>query len=291
MASKKHTPTVRLRRLAGELRGLREGANLSQQTVVDKTNLNPATLYRVETAKARPQRRTLMTLLDLYELEGERRAYLLDLFTNSKKPGWLQPYHSDLPDEYTAYISFENEARSVRKYDSLFIPGLLQNEDYARAVIRGGLPAATDTEVEDRVRARMDRQPVLTRESGPLKFWAVIDEAALRRVVGSPAVMRAQLQHVIDAAKAPNVTVQVIPFDAGAHPGMSGQFSLMDFPDPLDADLVYIDSMAGDLFLESEADISRYRAMFDTLVAVALSPKDSMALLAEAANKFASLER
>ncbi|WP_424184968.1 DUF5753 domain-containing protein [Actinokineospora sp. G85] len=113
----------------------------------------------------------------------------------------------------------------------------------------------------------------------------------VRRVVGGTSVMREQLRHLAEAAKAPNITVQVIPFGASAHPGMSGQFVLMDFPDPADADLVFIDSMAGDLFLESEAEIGRYRAMFDTLVAIALSPKDSMALVAEAADRFAGMER
>jgi transcriptional regulator with XRE-family HTH domain len=266
--------------LAAELRRLRKGADLTREAVTDKTGINNATLYRIETARARPQMRTLIGLLNLYEVDDEQRTYLTSLCRDASQQGWLRPYHSDLPEEYTAYISFENEAQGLRNYESLFIPGLLQTEDYARAVIRGVLPAATDTEVEDRVRARIERQDVLTKEA-PLKFWAVLDEAALRRVVGGPAVMRAQLDHLASAAKTPNVTFQVIRFGAGAHPGMPGQFVLMDFIDPMDTDLIYIDTMAGDLFLESDADISRYRTIFDNLVAVALSPNDSAALVAD----------
>lgn len=284
MAQKRQAPTVRLRRLAAELRRLRKVADLTREEVSGKTGINNATLYRIETARARPQMRTLTTLLYLYEVGEVQRAYLTELCREAATQGWLQPYHSELPEEYTAYISFEKEAQGTRNYESLFIPGLLQTEDYARAVIRGVLPSATDDQVEDAVRARMERQGELTK-AAPLKLWAVVDEAALRRVVGGREVMSGQLNHLLDAAKTPNVTVQVIPFGAGAHPGMPGQFVLMDFADPLDTDLVNIDSMAGDLFLDSQADINRYRTVFDNLVADALSPKTSVALVAEIANE------
>lgn len=268
--------------MAAELRRLRTAADMSREEVSDQTGINSVTLYRIETAKAKPQKRTLVALLDLYGVDQGQRDYLLALLKDAGVRGWLRPYHSELPEEYTAYISFESEAQSVRNYESLFLPGLLQTEDYARAVIGGVLPAATDEQVEDRVRARMERQPLLTKDE-PLKFWAVVDEAALRRVVGGPTVMRQQLEHLAMVASAPNITLQVIRFGAGAHPGMPGQFILLDFADPMDTDLIYIDSMAGDLFLESEADISRYRSIFDNLVAVALSPNDSVSLITELA--------
>ncbi|MPZ81403.1 MAG: helix-turn-helix domain-containing protein [Actinophytocola sp.] len=284
MAPKRQAPTVRLRRLAAELRRLRNAADLTREETSEKTGINNATLYRIETARARPQMRTLVALLNLYEVDQEQRRYLTDLCRDATRQGWLRPYHSELPEEYTAYISFEDEARSVRNYGSLIVPGLLQTEDYARALIRGGLPGATDDQVEDRVRARMQRRGVLTK-SPPLKLWVVLDEAALRRVVGGVEVMRAQLDHLLDAAKAPNVTFQLIPFGAGSHPGMTGQFSFLDFSDPLDKELIFIDSMAGDLFLESDADIGRYRSVFEHLVAVALSPKQSAAVVAEVAGE------
>jgi len=281
---RRHIPTVRLRRLAAELRRLRAAASLSREETGERTGINNATLYRIETARARPQMRTLNTLLSLYEVDQEQRDYLTNLCRDASKQGWLQPYHSGLSDAYAAYISFENEAQGVRDYESLFVPGLLQTEDYARSVIRGVLPAATDEEVEDRVRARMGRQNVLSK-SGPLKLWAVLDEAALRRTVGSAQIMRAQLDHLVKAAKAPNVTFQVIRFSAGAHTGMPGQFIMLDFKDPMDTDLIYIDSMAGDLFLESDAEISSFRSVFENLVAIALSPKDSASLVVDIAHQ------
>lgn len=284
MAQKRQTPTVRLRRLAAELRRLRTAADMTREDASAKTGINYATLYRIETARARPQMRTLAALLQLYGVEQDQREYLNDLCRDAATQGWLRPYHSELPEEYTAYISFESEAQGVRNYESLFVPGLLQTENYARAVIRGVLPSATEDEVEDLVRARMERQNVLTKPA-PLKLWAVLDEAALHRVVGGEDVMREQLDHLVIAAKPPNVTVQVVPFDAGAHPGMPGQFIVLDFVDPMDTDLVYIDSMAGDLFLESDVDITRYRAIFDNLVANALSPRKSAALVADLAHK------
>lgn len=283
MAPKRQTPTVRLRRLAAELRRLRAAAELTREHVSKATGINYATLFRIETARARPQLRTLAALLDRYEVDGDEREQLTDLCRDAGKQGWLRPYHSELPEEYTAYISFEDEAQGVRNYESLFVPGLLQTEDYARAVIRGVLPAATEDEVEDRVRARMDRQGVLTKPS-PVKLWAVIDEAALHRVVGGDDIMCGQLDRLVQAAKAPNITLQVIPFSAGAHPGMPGQFITLDFADPTDTDLIYIDSMAGDLFLESDEDVARYRDVFDNLVAIALSPRKSASFVAEIGN-------
>ncbi|HEX3648932.1 MAG TPA: DUF5753 domain-containing protein, partial [Pseudonocardiaceae bacterium] len=161
---------------------------------------------------------------------------------------------------------------------SLFVPGLLQTEDYARAVIRGVVTTATSHQVDDWVQARIERQQVLAKDA-PLRLWAVIDEACLHRQVGGAAIMRGQLQALAEATGNPNVTVQVISFGTGAHPGMPGSFVLMSFPDPLDMDIIYIESMAGDLFLESDAEISRYTNMFDTLRAVALSPDHSRELI------------
>ncbi|HEX6341384.1 helix-turn-helix transcriptional regulator [Umezawaea sp.] len=284
MAVKKHTPTVRLRRLAGELRRLRAASGLSREDVAEATGINDSTLYRIETARTRPQKRTLLTLLKHYDTDEPQREHLVALSKESTEQGWLRGFHSDLPEEYTAYISFEAEALGVSNYESLFIPGLLQTEDYARAVIRGVLPMANTQEVEDRVQARMERRGVLSKEQ-PLKLWAIVDEAALHRLVGGGQVMHAQLRHLLDVTREPHITLQVIPYSTGAHAGMPGSFVLMDFADPMDTDLIYIDSMAGDLFLESEADISRYSTIFDNLRAVALSPDSSVELVAHIARE------
>lgn len=282
---RRQPPTVRLRRLASELRGLREAAKLTRDDVAEQTNINSATLYRIETAKVRPQRRTLLTLLDKYGVTDDaKRNELLALSKQATQLGWLQAYESDLPEEYTAYISFEAEARGVRNYESLFIPGLLQSERYARAVIKAGAPGADDNYIERRVEARIKRQASLTKKD-PLNLWAIMDEAALHRLAGGEEVMAEQLDRLANATKQPNVVVQVLPYDAGAHPGMPGSFAMMDFPDAADPELVYIDSMAGDLFLERDTDVRRFTVIFEHLRAAALSPAESVRLVREVAAK------
>ncbi|GLW92475.1 transcriptional regulator [Actinokineospora globicatena] len=284
VAQRKTTPTVRLRRLAAELRRLRGEAGMTREEVSEQTGINSVTLYRIESAKARPQGRTLAAMLSLYEVDAELRPQLVALSKDAAKQGWLQPFHSDLPDEYTALISFESEAKTIRNYESLFIPGLVQTEDYARAVIRGVLPQYSEQDIEARVQARLSRQTLLSKEKPP-GFWAIVDEAALHRMVGGRGTMEGQYQRLLDAAACPEVTLQVVPFGAGAHPGMPGSFIHLTFPDLMDTDLVYIDSMAGDLFLESEKDVHRYEFIFDHLRAVAMSPADSSQLLKELAQQ------
>ncbi|WP_431042514.1 helix-turn-helix domain-containing protein [Streptomyces sp. P1-3] len=284
MPPKRQIPTVRLRRLAAELRRLRGASELTREDVTERTGINTVTLYRIETARVRPQRRTLLALLDLYEVHASHRDEVLALLQGAKEQGWLRPYHSELPEQYTAYISFESEAWEVRNYESLFIPGVLQTGDYARAVIKGTLPMATVEAVEQRVQARVERKAVLAKKE-PLRVWAIMDEAALHRTVGGPKVMREQMEHLAQVTGEPHVTLQVIPFSAGAHAGMPGSFVLMGFADKEDPELVYLDSMAGDLFLEAEIDVRRYGVMFDNLRAQALSPDDTLRLITTLASE------
>ena len=284
MPGKRQTPTVRLRRLAVELRSLRTASGLTREEVVERTGINSVTMYRIEHARVRPQTRTLRTLLDLYGVEKEQQAELVALLRDARERGWLHPYQSELPEQYMTFIGFEGEAESASNYESLFVPGLLQTEDYARAVITGVLPFASRDEVERRVEVRMERQQVL-RGDNPLQLWGIVDEAALRRQVGSPAVMRAQFRHIMEASELPNVTFQVIPFDAGAHAGMPGSFIVLQFAEEAIPDVIYIDSMAGDLFLEAESDVRRYKLVFEHLRAVSASPDASRALLASLATE------
>jgi transcriptional regulator with XRE-family HTH domain len=277
-ANRPKPPTVRQRRLASQLRRLRTEAQLSREQVEERTGINEGTLYRIETVRSRPQKRTLIALLDLYEVTGALRTDLLEIAKTADDQGWLRPYHAELPEEYAAYISFEAEARATRNYESLYIPGLLQTEDYARAAIHGTDPTIPHAAVEQRVQARIERQDRLAGDS-PLALWAILDEAAIRRLVGGPRVMHAQLAHLLTAADQPNVTLQVIPYDAGAHPGMPGSFVYMEFGGPDDPDLVYVDTQAGDLFLETEADLRVYSSMFDHLRAMALSPARTMNMI------------
>ncbi|MDN3352451.1 helix-turn-helix transcriptional regulator [Actinomadura sp. DC4] len=275
-------PTIRLRRLAGALRRLRAERELSREDVSEATGINMTTLYRIEKARVRPQARTLAAMLTVYEVSGDERAALTQLLKDSARPGLLQAYADELPEEYSTYIEFEQEARSVWNYESLFIPGLLQTEEYARAVIPGTVPSYTRTQCDQRVKVRMERQEVLRRDQ-PLHLWAICDEAALHRAVGGPKVMRDQLLHLINAMELPHVTLQVVDFATGAHPGMPSSFVVMDFSD--DPQVVYIDSMAGDLFLEEETELRRYTGLFEYLRAFALNPDATRQLLTRVAGK------
>jgi transcriptional regulator with XRE-family HTH domain len=284
MPGKRQTPTVRLRRLAAELRSLRSSSGLTRDEVVERTGINAVTMYRIEHARVRPQTRTLRTLLDLYGVDKEQQADLVALLRDARERGWLHAYQSELPEQYMNFIGFEGEARSSWNYESLFVPGLLQTADYALAVIRGGFPTASREEIERRVEVRMERQEVL-RNDNPLELWGIVDEAALRRQIGGPAVMRAQLRHLSEAAELPNVTFQVIPFDVGAHAGMPGSFVFLQFAEAAIPDVIYVDSMAGELFLEEEGDVRRYKLVFEHLRAVAASPDASRSLIASIATE------
>ncbi|MEV4216739.1 helix-turn-helix transcriptional regulator [Nonomuraea sp. NPDC049725] len=275
--TRRQPPTVRMRRLAAELRRLRDAAGLSQEDVTNQTGVNVATLYRIETGRTKPQLRTLNALLDTYGVTGPSRDALTLLQRDAGKRGWLNTADSGLPEQYTAYINFEAEAREILNFEATFIPGLLQTPDYARQVIAGVLPAATDDDIQRRVDARLKRQELLGTPDAP-QLWAVIDEAALHRRVGGTAVMRDQLRHLATQARNPHITIQVIPFKAGAHPGMPGSFIILRFG-MIAPDIVYIDSMGGDLFLEEEAELIRHNMVFEHLRAVALSPSDTVTLL------------
>lgn len=280
--------TVRLRRLAGSLRRLREARELSREDVEAATAINTATLYRIETAKVRPQARTLSALLNLYEVDKDQRARLLKLLRESKQTGWWQAYTEELPERYTALVEFEDEAEDLWNFQPLLVHGLLQTEDYARALIRGVLPGASPDEVEQRVEVRMKRQAVLERDHPP-RLWAICDEAALHRLVGGTQVMRDQLMHLVVMAELPHVTLQVVPFSSGSYVGMPGSFMVLRFSDA--PSVVYIDSMAGDIFLEEEVEVRHYTGLYDHLRAVSLSPDASRQLITSVAGEYKNERR
>ena len=284
MPARRPAPTLRLRQLAAQLRRLRSEAGLTREDVAERTSINEATLYRLETAKARPQARTLTALLDLYGATVEQRAELVALSRQSAEQNWLQSFPAELPEPYPTYINFESEARSLLNYECLFIPGLLQTEEYARAALQRGMPTATKEEIDRLVEARMSRQAVLTREP-PLRLWTIVDEAVLHRPVGGHDVMRLQLARLAEAAELPHVTLQVLPYDVGGHPGMAGAFVILQFGEPGTTDVIYIESQASDLFLESETDVARFTAIFEYLRALALPPEASAALITDVARE------
>ncbi|MEV6768185.1 helix-turn-helix transcriptional regulator [Nocardia sp. NPDC051030] len=280
MAGKRTVLTVRLRRLAAMLHEMRETANLSKEVVSAKTGINVTTLYRIETAQARPQRRTLTAMLDLYDIGEPQRSDALQLLVDALRPGMARSYEDAVSEVYGAYINFEAEALSARFFQASYVPGLLQTEAYADAVYETSMPKISEQVREQRIRARQERAGVLTKHD-PLELWVVLDEAVIRRTVGGPLVMREQFSRLLDDTNKRNVILQILPFDAGAHPGMLGSFTLLDFPDPADPELVYVEGIASDELIEGHPEVRRYGVMFDQLRAMALSPRDSISMMAQ----------
>jgi Domain of unknown function (DUF5753) len=190
-----------------------------------------------------------------------------------------------LPNPYEVYIGLEAGAASIRNFEPIVVPGLLQTEEYARKTLRNG-PGELDREdVERLVQVRMERQRILGREDRP-RLWAVLDEAVIRRLVGGPEVMREQLRHLIDCAEQGKTTLQVVPFGAGAHAGTTGPFVILEFPEPTDPDVVYVETLAGDIYLEASPDVDRYALAFARLLAAA--PSCAVSKLADTLGAFKS---
>ena len=280
------SPTVKRRRLAAELRRYREGAGLTIEEVAERLEWSTAKISRIENARVSVLPRDVKFLLGVYGLTGSDEAWdvLLTLARESRQKGWWQQYGEAVPEWLEVYVGLEADAAAIWGYDAEFVPGLLQTEEYARAVHRAQLVMATDEEIDRLVRVRMARQELLTADDAP-QLWFVLNEAVIRRVVGGVATMRGQLRHLLEAARLPNVTLQVVPFSAGAHPAMDGSFYLLTFPEPADPQIVYFEYYTGALYLEKSAEVQRYRLMFDHLRAAAQSVDESRARMARAAEE------
>jgi transcriptional regulator with XRE-family HTH domain len=276
-------PTLRGRRLAIELTRHREAAGLSREEAARQLEWSTSTIFRIETGRSRPQPGNVKVLLDLYGVSEPERDGLIQLTRDARRPGWWHSFRDVLPNPYEVYIGFEAGAASIRNFEPVVVPGLLQTEEYARQMSRGGPRELDRDEIERRVQVRVERQRILVREDRP-RLWAVIDEAVIRRVVGSPEVMHEQLLHLVEAAEQGRTTLQVVPFGAGAHAGTTGPFIVLDFPEPTDPAVVYVETLAGDIYLEARPDVERYTLAFDRLLAAALHPDDSMRLVQHAAD-------
>jgi len=273
------SPTIRRRRLALELRRLRETAGLTCEQVAEHLECSASKISRVETGRVSVSPRDVRDMLDLYDVPGEQRESLVQLARDSRQKGWWHAYSDTMMPQFATYLGLESAASEIRIYEVNLIPGLLQTEDYARAVIRAGMMNSPSEDVERSVALRMARQPAVTRDDPP-KVWAVMDEAALRRRVGGASLMRMQLEHLLTQAQLPNVAVQVIPFTGGAHPAMGRPFVILVFPDRVDTDVVYLEDLTSSLYLEDVAEVDRYNVFFNHLRATALSFDDSSALIA-----------
>jgi transcriptional regulator with XRE-family HTH domain len=273
-----HSPTVRRRRLALELRRLREAARLTCEEVAEHLECSASKISRVETGRVSVSPRDVRDMLELYGVAAEQRESLVQLARDSRQKGWWHAYSDTMQPQMATYIGLESAASEIRIYEVSLIPGLLQTEDYARAVIRAGMVNSPAEDIERRVSLLMARQPAVVRDDPP-KVWAVLDEAALRRRVGGSGLMRLQLEHLLAQAALPNVAVQVIPFAGGAHPAMGRPFIILVFPERVDTDVVYLEDLTSALYLEDVAEVDRYNVFFNHLRATALSFDDSAALI------------
>jgi transcriptional regulator with XRE-family HTH domain len=278
MAADRRAPSVRGRQLAAELRRLRAAATLTGEETAARLGWSPSKVSRIETGQTAPSPADLRRVLDLYEVTGTQRGRLELLGQSAGQRGWWDAYADTLGPEYTALIALEAEAESVRWYSPMLVPGLLQTERYAREVIRSGLLIAPPGEIERRVQVKMNRQRVLSRDT-PLLLDVVLDEAAILRPVGDAAVMREQLAHLTQVAGQPGVSLQMLPLAAGPHPATTGEFTILRFPDLIAPDVVYLENMTSDLYVEREADVYRYAMAFDRLRAIALGPDDAAVLI------------
>jgi hypothetical protein len=224
-------------------------------------------------------------LLPLYGVPEERWPAYLDAARRSREKGWWEAYDEDvLPEWFSRFVGLEQGASLLRSYDPQTVSGLLQTPEYAAEVIRSGSPGFTEEQIAQRVELRTRRQAALTRAHDPLQLWVVLDEATLRRVVGGPAAMRAQIEHVVAATEQPNVTVQVMPFGRGAHAGMAGGFTILDFPWPTDPGVVFLESgWSVGVYFEQPHEVDDQSLAFRKLSDLALPPADSVAMMAEAA--------
>ncbi|MEU8925040.1 helix-turn-helix transcriptional regulator [Kitasatospora sp. NPDC048545] len=280
------TPTVRRRMLGAELRRIREGLNLRVDDVAARLGWHQSKVSRLENGRHGVKANEVGILLDVYEVtDPQTREALATLAREGKRRVWWQPYSDVISQRYASFISFEAEAVSIRNFESSLVPGLLQTADYARAVIRGLRPEATSEVINALVDVRLARQNAALRREDPLKLWAIVDEAALRRVVGSKTVMAKQLQQLVAASKEPNVTLQVVPFEAGAHAGVLGSFVILEFPVRNDLDVVYTEAMTSSLYLERDDDVTAHDQAFDRLRAAALDAGPSRRLVAQIAKE------
>ncbi|WP_150236402.1 helix-turn-helix domain-containing protein [Nocardiopsis quinghaiensis] len=276
------TPTFRRLLLGRELRELRETKGLTAKAVSSEMEVAASWVTRIENGQRGIQIRDLKRLFELYDLGDERKKEkLLELARQAKQQGWWEPYKSTLPPRYADYVGLESSACSIRNAEVIVVPGLLQTEDYARHLLTHGMHDFTSEEVESRLRVRLQRQQNLLDRPEETCLDAILDEAVLRRQVGGPGIMREQLAHLLSSAELGNITLRVLPLASGVHAGASGSFVILDFPGAAMDPIPYIETVAGDLYLEKRSDIETCEATWSYLKSQALRPAESVATVAE----------
>jgi transcriptional regulator with XRE-family HTH domain len=274
-----HSPTVRGRKVASELRRLREQAGLSADQAAAHLGegWSRYKVIRIETAKTKPTVTAITAMLDLYGGDSGTRAALIELAKNAWRRGWWTDYGDVFRG---SYVALEDDAARIDEWSPQVIPGLLQTEEYAREVIRTGLPG-DEAGVHRRVQARMTRKALLGRTDPPAPtLTAILDESVLRRPIGGMELMRGQLHALVDASRRPNVDIRVLPFAAGTHAGLDGPFIILGFPEEIAPDVAYVGTRIGDGYAEDAATVRRIKVDFEALQAAALPPKESLERIA-----------
>ena len=278
-------PTVLRMLLGTQLRRLREAAGITPEQAAYEIRGSRSKISRMETGRGRLKDRDLVDLLAFYSVTDEQlRSTLRALARQSSQDDWWAKYSSILPDWFEPYLGLESAASTIRILGIQFVHGLFQTEDYAGAAIRLSHPTDTADEIDHRVRLRIKRQDLVSR-SAPPRIWLVMDEAVLRRPVGGPAVMRAQLDHLAEVARLPQVTLQVLPFALGGHSGESGSFTVLRFKEHDLPDVVYIEQLTNAIYLDQRPEVELYLAVMDQLSGEALTPLASARFIEQVAKE------
>jgi transcriptional regulator with XRE-family HTH domain len=267
--------TVPRRRLARQLRELRESARMTLEEAAGRLDFSPSKLSRIENAQQTVDVHAVRSMLDLFDVGGDRWAEFIALARAAAQRGWWRRYGLD--DK--GYVPLEAAATRVHDFTVTYVPGLLQTADYARALFEASWRQRSADALEREISVRMIRQQRFTDAEDPLKLVAVVEEAVLRRPVGGPAVMRAQLLHLVEAAALDAVTFQVLPTAVGAHPGVDGPFTILQFGELGEPDMAYVEHLLGAVHIDKEQDVAGARLAFDRVRSAALSPADSVALV------------
>ncbi|GGW63276.1 helix-turn-helix domain-containing protein [Streptomyces caelestis] len=278
-----HGPAVRRRKLGAELRALRTSAGLTSGEAARLAGWHQSKVSRIETGTSGVKPADVRILLDAYAVADTQLRELLMVLAGSEDSGgrhhWWHAYRGVLPPTYRDFISLESQAGAMRTLETTVVPGLLQTPEYARAVTKAAVEGLSEDRLDTLVEVRLARQDVL-RADPPLELSAVLDEAVLRREVGGPGVMARQLERLVEAARLPQVRLQVLPFAAGAHIGVTGPFVIFSFSSTSDLDVVVLDHLTSSLYLERKEDLQAYTEAFNALQAHALSPEDSLDFIA-----------
>jgi transcriptional regulator with XRE-family HTH domain len=272
-------PTVLRILLGSQLRRLREAKGITREDAGYTIRASGSKISRMELGRVGFKERDVVDLLEIYGVENEvERAALVALAKDANTPGWWHKYGDLLPEWFQVYVGLEEDASLIRLYEVQFVPGLLQTADYARAVIARGQQGADEQEVQRRVNLRIARQELLAK-ADDRRLWAIVDEAALRRRIGGPEVMRAQLQYLMEATKARNITLQVVPFRLGGHAAEAGAFTILRFPEADLPDVVYLEQLTSSLYLDKREDVERYSEVMERLSVESAPPERTADIL------------